>query len=175
MPTVCETLLATKTQLEKDIQNTYLPNLKVAENGAISELDGFYKDFGQYSCGNDVSGITASNASQITAFAGGTLISDVNCKGGSFNCSKQGCKDRINNNINPALSKYSAAYAAWYSATTTLASTNTQIAANAGCKAESAAATAAKAGIGTFAIVASLVVLAAAITTLVILKKKKII
>lgn len=168
MPTVCETLIATKVKLENDIQNSYLPAFTSAESAAAAAIKDFYKDFGQYRCGENV----YRGDSLLPGFKTGETLNSSYCQGGSFNCSQDGCKNRINNTVNPALNKYASAYSQLENSRKALVSANAQIAANAGCKEESIAASKEKAGKGFLYAAIAIAVITAAVVLVIVIRKR---
>lgn len=144
MATVCENLISTKTKAESDI-SSLSTSLSSAKTSVLDYVNVFRNNYGKYNCGEDldmqVSGITSSwldTGNPIQLDSG-------KCKGGSVNCSKDGCIETVNN-FNKSLSSYFSIRTNLNNAKSSLATTNAAIAINGGCIAESVAATSQKTG-----------------------------
>lgn len=143
MATKCETwaseLVALKSQTAS-LRSSY----NSASANAIAYINGFDNGFGQYNCGetlrasvlqlrNFISGANSNHPAFLSVSANVIQFNSGNCKGGSTNCSKDGCIAAINS-VNSSVQTYFNALKALQTNLLNIQSKESQIANDPECK-----------------------------------------
>lgn len=150
MATKCE-------QYQIDIKSLKesIPSLTNSFNSAsassLGYIDAFQNGFGNYNCGEDlrgevdnlrkaIQGDSIANANFLTSGPNTVQFSSGKCKGGSLNCSKQGCINSISS-VNTSLNNFFNTRSNLVVALKSLASKNSIFSNDPQCIAEQAAQT----------------------------------
>lgn len=144
MATKCETWSAELVALKA--KTAGLTNaFNSASVSVIGYINGFINGFGQYNCGEDLNqqavalknGISADNPNSATFLTSAVNVVQMNsgsCKGGSTNCSKEGCISAVGS-VNIGLTNYFNSRKALVQNLLDIQNKESQIANDAECKA----------------------------------------